>query len=559
MGHFSRHILRQHNDEETVKKIIDMPIKSKERRNAFILLRRKGNFVLQREKNEFKPTRKVPRSKCGITVQPEERNIDKDEYSNCINCFGLFKNSYLWRHRKKCKSNIENTSNFPFKRNYRTEIENYMVSTGILGDFLRKSRLLEVFKIMRGDTVGSLARNDTLICLYGESLLGKHKRSQMYVLVSQKMREMAKIKKVISDTTTIKHLMDALKPELYEQFVSATKIIAGYNAETLSFRAPSLALNMGTQLKHLCHTALKAVVTKNPLFPNLKIDKKFQIQELKDMIVAHWCNDISSIAHKTLNENKTLKPKLLPLTEDVQIFNRYVLNLANQAYSFLEDHFSTFISKYASGQSTDSKEYQQYTKKYQTLSQCTLALVLTFNRKRIGEIQFLEIKTYEKESVNFNQNELTACLSEFEKLMMTLFKRVVVFGKGSKPVPILFTKLMQKFMNLLIKIRKSTNIVPKTNQYIFANPESDRWMNGNYVIRNLAKKCGAKQYELLTSNKFRKQIATILQLMHFEKDEMHQIAKFMGHTERTHMEFYRYVLILFINLLNRISIKLFTD
>lgn len=28
--------------------------------------------------------------------------------------------------------------------------------------------------------------------------------------------------------------------------------------------------------------------------------------------------------------------------------------------------------------------------------------------------------------------------------------------------------------------------------------------------------------------------------MCFEKDEMEQIARFMGHTEKTHTEFYRY-------------------
>lgn len=64
-------------------------------------------------------------------------------------------------------------------------------------------------------------------------------------------------------------------------------------------------------------------------------------------------------------------------------------------------------------------------------------------------------------------------------------------------------------------------------------------MVGGPVIRNLARKCGAKNPELLTSTRFRKQIATILQIMCLDKDEMHQIAKFMGHTEKTHMDFYR--------------------
>lgn len=134
--------------------------------------------------------------------------------------------------------------------------------------------------------------------------------------------------------------------------------------------------------------------------------------------------------------------------------------------------------------------------------------------------------------------------------MSSFFKRVVVFGKGSKPVPILFTRKMQEYVEILLHIRKTTNIVPKENQYIFANPgSSDRWMSGPSIIRKLAFKCGAKNPELLTSTRFRKQVATILQLMNFESSEMEQIARFMGHTEKTHKEFYRYANLSNISLL----------
>lgn len=98
---------------------------------------------------------------------------------------------------------------------------------------------------------------------------------------------------------------------------------------------------------------------------------------------------------------------------------------------------------------------------------------------------------------------------------------------------------MQKFIEMLTNIRRTSDIVPKDNKYIFANPNSNRWVTGSSVLRKFAIKCGAKSPELLTSTRFRKQIATILQLMNFENSEMDQIAKFMGHTQKTHMEFYR--------------------
>lgn len=166
---------------------------------------------------------------------------------------------------------------------------------------------------------------------------------------------------------------------------------------------------------------------------------------------------------------------------------------------------------------------------------------MVFNRKRIGEVQFLEIETYTRDcSERVIQQESIDSLTNLEKALCTNFKRVIVFGKGSKAVPISFTKQMQMFVKALLQIRNTTEIVPKTNKYLFARPGSkDRWMNGGSVIRKLAKKSGAENPEHLTSTKFRKHIATILQLLNFTKNEIEQLAKFMGHTEKTHMEFYR--------------------
>lgn len=43
----------------------------------------------------------------------------------------------------------------------------------------------------------------------------------------------------------------------------------------------------------------------------------------------------------------------------------------------------------------------------------------------------------------------------------------------------------------------------------------------------------------MTSTRFRKHLATIMQFLNFEDDEIDQIASFMGHTRKTHDEFYR--------------------
>lgn len=514
VGHFSRHLIRKHSDEDAVQKLMELKNKSVERRVAIISLRKKGNFILKSNRDELRPVRK-----------PSHNFNQKQEYYPCTFCLGFYKKTYLWRHRKTCSSSFHNEKE-GVKKKPLSDAQTLLAATGLLGNYLHRSRLkTEVFSVMRADEISFAAKEDPLICMYGESYLMKHKRKQMNIVVSNRIRELARLKLAIQKFTTIENIMDILKPEMYENIIVASKIICGYNDENKTFKASSLALHLGTNLKFLCDVAKKALITKNPLFPVLgdkeKELKLKEIYDLKSMIKSHWCNDLSSLANKVLNENKLKKPQLLPLTEDIRCFNNYIRTLASEAFEKLKNKEGIKIN-------------------YKILAECTLCLVLVFNRKRIGEVQFLDIKSYEKEESTVNQEEFLKCLTEFEKKMSSCFRRIVVFGKGSKPVAILLTKLMISYIDLLLKIRKETDIVCKSNNYVFANPGSSlRWMSGSYVIRKIAYKCGAKNPDLLTSTKFRKQIATILQLMNFEKDEMEQIARFMGHTEKTHREFYR--------------------
>lgn len=74
---------------------------------------------------------------------------------------------------------------------------------------------------------------------------------------------------------------------------------------------------------------------------------------------------------------------------------------------------------------------------------------------------------------------------------------------------------------------------------MFGYPDSTRWARGDVAIRKFAKKAHLQYPEQLTSNKLRKQIATVMQILNLNKEESEQFAQFMGHTEKTHNEFYK--------------------
>lgn len=515
--HFPRHLERNHKDEVIVRKMMSLNPKTKteaaERQNIISTLRKQAYFTMKSEHDTFNPVKKPNNFE----------NVSPEGYYPCAWCLGYYQGKYLFRHRKKCpiKPQTENGSVKP-----KTESQNMLASMKVGSRFMKESRLRkEVFDNMRADSISLEAKSDPLICLYGEHILKKHKRKQILNSISNKIREMGRLKIEMKAIRKFDQMIDVLNPECFDDLVAAVKMMSGFNVDTKTFKAGSLAQHMGINLRTLCEVAYKAVITKNTMI-KVTNHKKIgeNIKALRKVIDSHWSNEISSLAQKCLDENKWEKPQILPLTSDVQLFKDHVSKISERSFLELQKNLNV-------------------EKNYKILAQCTLALTVIFNRKRIGEVQYLQIKTYEKTFDSVNMEECMDALTEFEKFMSAKYKRVITAGKGSKPVPILFSRKLQRFMHAILECRKThPEIVPSSNPYVFANPGSkDRWMSGPYILKKLAKDSGAKYPEHLTSTRFRKQIATILQIMTVEKDEMEQIARFMGHTQKTHEEFYRYI------------------
>lgn len=104
---FVRHMETYHREKAEVKKILDYPKGSKERRQGFSLLRNNTNFDLY-IKGIVRPYRNT-----------EENNLNI--FHPCIYCKGLFKEKYLRRHTKAClvqKSSNKDKKETPVYRNY---------------------------------------------------------------------------------------------------------------------------------------------------------------------------------------------------------------------------------------------------------------------------------------------------------------------------------------------------------------------------------------------------------------------------------------------------------
>ncbi|KAB0804418.1 hypothetical protein PPYR_01388 [Photinus pyralis] len=508
---FARHLESHHRDENEVKKMLQYPRKSKERRQAFSLFRNHTNFDQYIE---------------GV-ICPYRETIKKNSltYYPCIYCKGVFQKEYLKRHSKLCvmqNSRKELSSN---GRNYyitnsQTAIACAMDTTNVISRLNVKEL---VFSIMKGDEISLVAKKDLLIANFGESYLKKHKRERKEYACSSRMRELSRLliayREIVNDSKCC--LKDILKPKNFDHFLAATRKITGYNPTNKLFKAPSLAMHLGTYLKDICDECTHLVLKESPGFTcQSESETELLLQEIKKfkkLLISRWNTEISSLANKDLQEKKWNKPLLVPLVNDIKIFREEVLKMAEDCVKKFVNHIDDIHT-------------------YKLLVQCSLSLLILFNRRRIGDVQYLKIQDYMRQNKS-SMKDFESALTESEKALTAKYRRIVNSGKGSRQVVILLPETLEKYINVLLEHRKKYML--EKNEYVFAIPQSKiKWGQGDVAIRYLCSKIKLEYPEAISSNKLRKHIATVTQILNLSKEDIAQFSKFMGHTEKTHADFY---------------------
>lgn len=486
----------------------------KRKKHMLNLLRNEGNLTLI-EENKIRPVQRIGKKYGQITECPKIIT----EFIPCPYCKGIYRLASLRKHSKNCSYNPHNG----IRSNIASLGQNVLIFRESRKPYLDRLRLAkEVFSNMHADRASFNGKNDPVICQYAEDYLRKHKRPHIRSAVANKVRELGRLLIPLKDIYGINSMLEALKTEHYGKVVHAARIIAGYDETTKTFKAPSLAMHMKTILLGACLAAKTLLSFRDPILPvsdytqSLKIIKNF-----RSLVDERWKFDVGSLALKDLNEKHGSKPQSLPVTSDVIKFREYAVRNAEQSMNKLHQNMYDKVS-------------------FRTLTEASLALTILINRKRVGDVQYIKTKSYIENTCSPNQEEILQALTDSEKLLTQHFKRIITIGKGSKSIPILFPKNVQTYIEALLSFRKKNMLVPEENPFLFAAIETkEKWVNGSTVLRKYASMCGAENPTTLTSSRLRKQIATVLQVINLSEAEMEQVAGFMGHTKRTHEDFYR--------------------
>jgi len=497
----SQHFYARHITEPGVKEAFSFAKRSSERKLLLMKLTNQGDFA---------HNMKVLSTGRGVLIpfrRPTEV-VPHTAYLPCDICYGMFKRERLWEHMRSCPLQIST-------RQHVRRVQSK--SSLLLPDTVECSEQMKirVLEKMNHDEISIPAKNDPLIMKFGTRLfsaVGHEEHTHGYI--SQKMRELARLLiKAREVVPSVQCLSQLMKPQHFCDDIKAVKCVCGFDEDSHAFRIPSLGLKLGHALKK-CALLMKSQGLQSSDDIMVENAEKFiQLCEIE------WPCHVSSHALRTLDQRRWNKPKRLPLASDVKL---------------LKDHLQSKldVNKEALEKTSDSRAWYD-------LAKVTLVMIMLFNRRRSGEVERIPLKAYELMS-NTIDDDVFAHLSEWEKALCKSLNRMEIRGKRGRKVPVLLTNELSQCCRLLVEKRMCAGVC-EDNQYLFACPVagSKNPIRGAACLHTFVKQCSVSNPDDITSTNFRKQIATMSQVLSLRDNELDILADFMGHDVRVHRQYYR--------------------
>lgn len=259
-------------------------------------------------------------------------------------------------------------------------------------------------------------------------------------------------------------------------------------------------------------------------------ENKLKQKKLVDLFLELREDNISYDVNKTVEESQTLRKctqteDVLPSIEDIRKVTVYIRDTRDTSLASLKESFSH--------------------RSYKSLSESTLLDVMTFNRKRAGDIERITLDNLKtKYSITEEDNpDLYGKLSAESKETVAKYVRYSMRGKKGKVVPCVVTREMQECIDYLkdAENRRSFGLTEE-NPYLFGEPSKDvlrpKFVKATKILPKYAEKSGVTNHKKIRGTFLRKHLATFCSAELSDQD-ISTLAKFMGHKDSTRRDFYR--------------------
>lgn len=505
----ARHLEDCHSEEPRVARAIAYPKGSKERKEAWIILRNDGDYSHNFKVLKQKKGLVIPKYRASGHVSKTPRTVG--DYVPCQYCKAMYVEAALREHERRCLQKPDSN----------------VKKLGVRGQAVRSGRLLlpvpddvttsfygEVLNHMSNDDVTQVVKNDSLILLFGQRKWDRKDADEHTAnTVSCKMRELGRLLLACRELgNKITSIDNCLKPGNFNSVINAVKHVAGFDEATRKYKTPTLAMSLGYSLKKCA----KLLRTSGLIEEDAKkTEKADTFLELYD---DNWSDRISSGAQQNLDINKSNKPQVLPLCNDVHT---------------LYAHLRKETAKLRQQVQSDDSLYPAFAK-------TTMCEITLFNRKRGGEVQRLKVQDLKagmkaSEETQLD-DEVEASLSKLEIKMCKLMQRVEFRGKMGRRVALLLTPNMASNIKVLLELHAKLKI---SGPFIFQGQAAQRPYRGSAVLQEVASGLELKLPEAITWMCLRQQIATMAQVYELSNFQKDQLAQFMGHSMRVHEHYYR--------------------
>lgn len=494
------HLEAMHSEEREVAILLSLPKR----------LKRERKMQLQRLRNlgNYKHNNQVIREQQGdfIVVYRPRENVSYTNYLPCVHCLGFYVRTDLYRHTRECK----------LKRQKAARYSRVQEAARLLLDvpFEACEGLRRVLSKISMDGISVIVKGDRLIISYGQKLFMRygHNKDQ-HELIRRRLRDLARLLRGLRKTHgNGKILSDFMAPKYFKAICSEIKNIASFDETSNTFGAPSAAERIGLAVKEA------ARILQSKGLQNGEDELFKQVSGLLTCFDNEWKDEVGVHTRRTYKERHRNKMLVLPVTADVQKLARYMEKEGNAAYQSL----------------TKNKEDSSA---YRKLRDCILVSLMTFNRRRQGEVSKVKLGDMKFRKSKPNA-DIAAGLTKFETELLSKLVRIEIQGKRGRIVPILLTATLQKWVTTLLECRKDVGVLD-TNCYFFARIGTDTHVRGSDVLREAGHASGAAHPDTLTTTLLRKHIATTSQILNLKHNELDILANFLGHDINVHRRFYR--------------------
>lgn len=353
-----------------------------------------------------------------------------DKFKVCYKCRQYCIATNLRHHVRKCTNNALGGERAVLQLSRQVERRIHNRASDMLVD--RSSKLID-------DDVARIVKFDWLLIAFGNKIAPRYKEHFHHRIVRAKLRLAGRILLQIKTICPeVSDFASIYEPKRFDQLVDAIRMVGGYEPANGTYRAPSTASDAVTLMRD---------ISKSLVVEHIRQDNTEALR-ITENFMKLMNSEISDAISKPVIEAKATmrgeREEMVPLTADVKLFAKHIDTQRQLYFSELMKEFSYPV--------------------WRKLTELTMASVIVFNKRRVGEIQNMKKKDFDRRtSLKDTSADLYENLSDNDKKIADRFKHVEIRGKRRRRVPVLVKPHVEQCLNLILKHRKDAGILEGNN------------------------------------------------------------------------------------------------